>query len=344
MATDKPAYRPLGGKGRAAFSVAVAGTYRLYLGSDHLLYVCNERFSESYKRFYFRDIQALVLSQTARRNTFNIILLCLTAGTLFLSWAVGATAGAAAGWWMAGLFLLIFGTPFVLNNALGPTCTCYVKTAVDNYEVTSLKRVRTAYRVFDDVNPLIIAAQGAFPPEELQAKVAESAIGGTAPAPLAKPAIPLRHETGRYHALLFGALLMDCAVTSVDFVIKNLGVTLSSTLLTFVLIGLLVTALIRQQNSDIRKPLRAIVWGTLGYIALILGLGYVHNIIMSLESPGLESNQWEWLKLISAASPWDSPLLLISYLTSIVGSFVLGVGGFVALRNHRRATEPPCKA
>ena len=62
-------YRKLPGIGRD-----VATYSRLYLGPGHLLVVNSTGFTESYKRFYFQDIQAIVLCRTRSRLIWNIIL------------------------------------------------------------------------------------------------------------------------------------------------------------------------------------------------------------------------------------------------------------------------------
>jgi hypothetical protein len=159
MPTPSTSYRPLGRRARDPFGIVVTSSYRLYLGDNHLLYVTNQWFAESYKRFYFRDIQALVWTRNDRRKTYNIILLLagLCAGLLVL--AVGSAADAV----MVLPFTLalgcLIGVPAVVNNARGPTCTAYIKTAVHNQLLKPLGRVPLAERVFAELAPRIAAAQ-----------------------------------------------------------------------------------------------------------------------------------------------------------------------------------------
>ena len=61
-------------RGRSAFAVAVQSRASLWLGPDHLLCVDTNGYSETYKRFYFRDIQAITIRESARRNVWNSIL------------------------------------------------------------------------------------------------------------------------------------------------------------------------------------------------------------------------------------------------------------------------------
>jgi hypothetical protein len=213
---------------------------------------------------------------------------------------------------------------------------------VHTHPLASLKRVRAARRVFERVSPLIAAAQGELSPDQVSwepAAAAAMTAAATAAAPgrlVSRPPEPVRHEAGGFHQLLFAMLLLDVVITAVDFLVNNLGLTLASTLLTFAILGILITALVRQQQSDIPTKLRRLTWVTLGYLILLMALGYVHLMVMSVQNPRIQGDQWEWLKLVSQQSPDESVLLLVMYLLSIFGSLALGLLGMLALREHHR--------
>jgi hypothetical protein len=348
MATNKPIYRPLGGKGRPAFAFAVASTSRLYLGDDHLLYVTNERFSESYKRFYFRDIQALVWHESERRNFIHVVVLLVGFFAALLSWGIGSATSLTTGFVVLGIALFLCLLAFLINLILGPTCKCALKTAVHTQEVASLKRVRTTERIFAMVAPLIAAVQGTVTPENLAAGTEGTpaagevvspapvlAVSGSAPPP--RPITPLRHESGTFHALLFGSMLLDGVATTIDFFFNHIAVTLLSNCFGLAVMALLVAALVRQRDSDIGTGLRRVVWGTLIYLSISVALMSAYYGMESVTNPNVASNQWEWLKALSDTSPYDSPLVLVIFLTVIVCSFVLGVAGFLLLWKHRLA-------
>jgi len=138
------------------FAVAVASRTSLWLGADHLLFVNSSGYTETYKRFYFRDIQTFVLQKTQRANVVNIVLTILL--VLFLSPALVAQG---IGWkiflfTLAGIF-----TIFLLANLLqGQTCRCFLRTAVQTEQLPPLNRIRRAQKVFALLRPLIAAAQG----------------------------------------------------------------------------------------------------------------------------------------------------------------------------------------
>jgi len=164
--SEKKEYRRLtrlrwrGGKSLDGF-FSYAG---LWLGSDHLLSIRSNRFSEEYKRFYFRDIQTIAVVKTTRREIWNValLILLLIAGAFSFSRPAGS-----------GVFAAFFGLLILMNNLLGPSCTVYLRTAVQMEELRSLKRLRRARRMLARIRPLIAATQGELAPEEASLRIRE---------------------------------------------------------------------------------------------------------------------------------------------------------------------------
>ena len=126
----------------------------LWLASDHMLYVVLWFITEEYKRFYFRDIQSVMIRRTATWKHMNIGLPIAAAVLGLLAWASGE------GW--AYFFILLAGVTllaWLVNLLLGPTCECYIQTAVQNIKLTPLTRVRKAQRMMDNLAPLVAGAQ-----------------------------------------------------------------------------------------------------------------------------------------------------------------------------------------
>jgi hypothetical protein len=157
---------------RKGFFVSVATRSSLWLGKDHLLSIDSTYFTEEYKRFYFRDIQAITIQRTNRRATWNLVLAALLLGWLVLLGVAGlySTLDTATLFLLGTLFLMI-AVPLLVNNILGPACTFYLRTAVQTEELPSLSRVRRANRKLDRIRPLIAAAQGQLTPEEISMRL-----------------------------------------------------------------------------------------------------------------------------------------------------------------------------
>ena len=59
---------------KSGFQVATSNRSSLWLGKDHLLCVETTGYTETYKRFFFRDIQVLTLRRTYRRLLLSVFL------------------------------------------------------------------------------------------------------------------------------------------------------------------------------------------------------------------------------------------------------------------------------
>jgi hypothetical protein len=158
MSPDSISYRRLPGMGSS-----LSFYIRLYQGPDHLLQVMGTGFSETYKRFYFQDIQAITVRRTVTGLAVNLITGAFTA---FCGWAflfsTGAEAGAFGVLGALGLIVLL------VNLLLGPTVSTQIQTAVQTEKLASLVRLRNVRRTLLRVLPLIESAQGALTPAQPQ--------------------------------------------------------------------------------------------------------------------------------------------------------------------------------
>jgi hypothetical protein len=190
---------------RTRFAAARASNGSLWLGTDHLLSIDSTGYTENYKRFYFRDIQAITIEKTRTWQIWNFIW-----GTsIFISVALAVAtkpAGPPSGWsadGMVGLFvcggisllLLIF---FLINLLLGATCKCYLRTAVQIEELSSLRRIRKTSQILEKIRPLIAAAQGGeLTPQNVAEKMREQIPPPAAAAQTAtqNPDLPPKLDT-----------------------------------------------------------------------------------------------------------------------------------------------------
>jgi hypothetical protein len=173
-----PAYQRLTRERVSNQFVAVAAPrISLWLGSDHLLLVERMGYSETCKRFHFRDIQAIIIQESFLRTIWNAILLTLL-GICLIGLVASVLLGAvtAAIVW---LFLTVLvAVPATVNNVYGPGCTCRLQTAVQTETLGSISRVRQARKLLEKLRPLIAAAQGQLlTPEEASARMLESVRG-----------------------------------------------------------------------------------------------------------------------------------------------------------------------
>jgi len=163
----KKEYQRLAGEGRKKQSIF--GFTRLYLGKDHLLCVYNSAYTEDYRRFYFRDIQSIVIGINSNRERLSARFAGAALFLLLFAFWIG-------GYW--AVFFKILACLFLLNALinwrLGPTCTCRLSTAASQEELPSLGRLKTAMKLIELIKPLISESQGTLSSEEIRMQASAS--------------------------------------------------------------------------------------------------------------------------------------------------------------------------
>ena len=176
------------------FAVFAASRTSLWLGDGHLLLVESNGFTETYKRFYFRDIQAITVQETTRRTVWNAVLMIPLAICLIGLLVSSLPAANVPVMIMWSIFVLVLAVPVVVNNIRGTACVSQLRTAVQTEDLGSLSRVRQAQKVLEKIRPLIAGAQGQLTPVEVSVRMREAASGLSAagnPEPSASPVPPI---------------------------------------------------------------------------------------------------------------------------------------------------------
>ena len=154
---SQPTYKKLSGRGRTW-----SGHARIWQGEDHLLLVLTSGYVENYRRFFFKDIQGIVVQRTHMGKTWNGIWGGLGLFLGLLALLVPDDVGKIVLACLAAPFVI----GLVINLALGPTCACYIRTAVQTERVPAISRRRTAEKFIARVEPLIVASQGELNTEQ----------------------------------------------------------------------------------------------------------------------------------------------------------------------------------
>src|SRR5579872_4300259 len=110
--------------GRQVFSASGA-ICSLYLGGDHLLSL-RSYFGvvEDYKRFYYRDIQGLLISETKTGDVWSLLLALPMIGFALLAWKLH---GEPVGFWISVSVAVLFLILLVIHLIKGPTCASYIR-------------------------------------------------------------------------------------------------------------------------------------------------------------------------------------------------------------------------
>ncbi len=326
---------------RTGLVTAFATRSSLWLGRDHLLCLDSTGYTEEYKRFYFRDIQAVVLRRTSRQRILNIIF---GGGALFFTFLTLAVAGPPGTWdsnELPGAIVLLSGAAFfgalaLVNTLKGPGCTCDLRTAVQTERLPSLNRLGRARWVLNRLRPLIEEAQGRLAPEELAIQLASSTASDMppviarhrgAPAP-----VPPRLYSGNAHLILSWVLLADVPLSAAYILLYSQWLELMSVLLLLGTAACVIVALIKQHNSTLPPALKRLPWLVLGWTALLVMAAIAYGIVLVLNDPTAVDRE---------LSPLEDPVLLVMTMVSALVSAILGLVGLKLVREARKAMTPP---
>ncbi len=319
---------------------------QLYLGLDHLLCVENNFWMESYKRFYFRDIQAFLQQPTFHGRIWSWLL-----GTLAVVSGLGILIPALAAKLFFGVVAATFLLALLVNLVLGPTCRCQVVTAVQRYDLASLRRRRRAERILSRLESLVREYQAEL---ELAAATAgadaesppvSEALGENMPlgdgmkvaaTPSSSP-LPLRNSQYRGRAHLAYSLCYALSGTmSILAVITGqawLAVT-SGVLLGVGLLPLIMALVLQVRNPAVNHQLRSWAW-----VALIAGVifavyAYAYYIYLIFRFPEHAQMPTLLLGALVQHPLYDEPLLLGGMVGFGAINLSLGLLGFIRLRAH----------
>ena len=222
-------YRKMPGHLRGPF-----GGSSFWAGPDHFLLVRSNRFAETYKRFYYRDIQAIAVADTPRFYVPALLFLLGLVWLLAIFWisaiasfqTVAAQQGPAGANVFARLPLTTLRFDLLLAGLLVAllwavvswvgSCRCRIYTAVSSDEIPSVYRRWVARRFLDAVNPIIAQRQGELPPDWTQAAAAAQAQQPPAPVPAAFFRDTSRSRSFASDALI-GSLFLASAVKFVHW-------------------------------------------------------------------------------------------------------------------------------
>lgn len=335
-------YIKLPGKGRkrGISSLFIRNKALLYQAKDHLLCVYNNVFAEDYKRFYFKDIQAITICRTNKWFVHNIILGLCTALLLLMTISFEDVAFIVFSV-ITGAFLL----SLIINWLKGPTCISSLYTAVSKEELPSLNRLKTAEKVLNRLRLSIETAQGKLLSEEIRNITEEIPKRETPVAALRKHSSKVRTGEyfkpyyGRAHEILFIMMLLSGFLSLSKFFINNMLITSLEMMIGSFLGIVLIVAIVKQHSSRMRGGIIGITWITGGYLLLSFIIGYVIFLFGAFKFPQGINTQWNLLRIYSQLSPLDNSFLMAMTMFSTVYSFAAGSAGLFLLQKYRDETK-----
>jgi hypothetical protein len=160
---NQPAYQKLPGRGRTW-----SGQSRIWLGTDHILYVMTRGYVENYRRFFFNDIHGIIVQRTQTGKMWTAVWSVPLFFFVLFAILIDENAPRVA----FAILATPFAVGFISNLILGPTCACYIRTAVQTERIPAVSRVRSAEKFIALIEPHIHGAQGELSQEQIASDLA----------------------------------------------------------------------------------------------------------------------------------------------------------------------------
>lgn len=326
MANEIKEYKKLPGKKKRFW-----GYNTLYKGDDHLLAISSHIYVESYRRFYFKDIQSIVTRKTESGKVQNILFI-ITAGLFaLLAFFVDDPAGL--------IFLMVIASIFVIgllfNLWMGPTCLTHIYTAVQREELPSLSRKKNFEKVMQIIRPEIQQAQNQLTVDTASMEIpmqTEKAPPTLADHQKVKAA---GAYSGAMHKSFFIAFGLHGLVMLSSFVHNSVGMTIIGTLAALTAATLLIIALVRQHDSDLSPVLKKTSWACMAIMIFTFCYSYILFFITAANNPESSHLQWEMLKLTARLTPYDHPVMLVFHIILTSLTILPALAGLLLMQKEK---------
>ncbi|MBP84483.1 MAG: hypothetical protein CMO61_11620 [Verrucomicrobiales bacterium] len=312
------------------------GMSSLWLGDEHLVYVRGTGmlmpFREEYKRYRYRDIQAISVAKTSRVAGFVSyslgVMLC--AGSMAIIFVLtGYEDASIAKIVFLSLLCLaagIFAAGLIRHLILGPTCVCDIQTRLSRDRLKPLDRYTKAQRVVGQLEGLVREVQ-----EDLT--VSASREGSDQPKRPVKTRVVELFELPRSVTISFGFSAGIGVIFLLALHLESLFFTGTALAL---LVGLslnLTLALILSIKKATPDGIRSILWVQLGILFLLTASGTIYYLLVATQNPEYTIGISGPLEAFTAVASEGG---LVGYLTMLGLSLGILVSGIVGLASARR--------
>ena len=280
-------YRKLPGHRRGMLQGA-----SVWMAGDHLLSVKSYRVREEYKRFQFRDVQAIVVAQCPR---FHISTRSLLIAFIWLP-ASGVLSSLLPEWYRTAMWLVAAALVCAwLYISFAHSCRCRILTAVSSDELPSVYRTWTARRFLAQVSPRIAEVQGRLEGNWFEA--VDTCTIGPAGAPASNPpATGILHRrkarvlrTNSLPSALFVALLFVNSVTMLLTLHSKVTLVLwLASLLVLAEVVVMVPIFVQHHRGILRPGMQRLAIATVVKIGLSYYAAVAIMSALSARTPGMD--------------------------------------------------------
>jgi hypothetical protein len=329
-------YRRLSGRARSADRFFTwPETQQLFLGPDHILLVSSVSFVEEYKRFYFRDIQAI----TVLRRQPDWVTMIAT-GVTACACAILAASVASGGWavilWVITAMCAIAIVHWLWN---GPSCRCFLRTAVQQKELFPMKRWRAAQLILRLVVPLVEEAQGKLNPGERTEPVGafgDPSGAGRAPSVVSYGSLgpvaavqPVKAHRSRAPLYFFASVVALAALAGLYVSIPSRGLAVGALLGSPVVVVGGIIAVAGRRGTDLDSVVAILSRIGLGLGLYILGRAYISLIYAGVGDPEAATNPWVQMEKVISTPPIPGSFRFYEGLAECLLGLAVGLLGMI---------------
>ncbi len=314
----------------------------LWQGTDHLLYVESIFFNERYKRFYFNDIQAIVMHRSGVHWVWTFVWCALALLFGLIAYFVPGTPH------VSGTLLALSLCALAANLVLGPSCAVFLQTAVQRQKLATLRRVRTAAKAMNRIKAFAEEKQGRLEKQ----KPAEAAR--TQPNNIAAPVqgipvqaseaatekVPVGPFKPLLHKILFSLLFGLGTLAGGQLLLKNLPLGIVGSLMHAIAQIMVIVTLVKWYRHLKGTVIAKVNWLALVLTSLYTAVGYVLYFVASFKYPELNFHHWAMFKQMFEIQMMDHPLALSLNIFYAGGCLLLGLFGVLVVQKHTKRLEP----
>jgi hypothetical protein len=316
-------------------------TARIWQGRDHFLYVETYACREHYKRFFFNDIQNIVMIRTNQHIFWAI------------AWGILALVSAAIATTVSGLpvistFLLCFFLICLfINIRQGPGCSVCIQTSVQHQRIMPFRRLKSSLEILRKMKATIESVQGTLDPASLPK---QAALAYPRPTFQARPAVPATNTAQpavsapavfnpMLHRLLFGLCIASGLVKAVQLEVHHVTLPSLGLLLLVAMLISAIMALVRTHAQVKNTWLSKATWLCLVFIILNFMANYLIYMFVSITNPKLAFNELAILKQFISIQMSDNSFVWVANIVFVGISLLLGLWGLICVRGHGPAIQ-----
>jgi hypothetical protein len=308
----------------------------------------SNNFTETYKRFYFKDFQALIVRKTNSFSRFGIIRaveICVVLILLILS-ASGHHRVLTVCMSMILVWAVI---ALAIHLKRGPTCSCHLKMPLAVHELPSVCRLKYAGQVIELLTPYIRKFQGSLTVEEIKSRIRDGFSAASPAQPPFPDIVPpyrkLKECSGFVHMLMFALLLLDAAATLLWLyydlpIVQALDMIFGSASFIFV-----IAALVKQAGASLPRMIKGLVFAVLAvdvYLCFVIYVSNVARLVRLQAHKGGVMNQYDLASQMAIImKPASSPLLARAIFYYVFAAAIIGLWGLAAVIIHRSRMKKP---